>query len=138
MMKHLVVLLGVALLSGCLSNSAFGPGPDSYEVWVKPGVDDVTIWKDMLDCNYPEPFKSGHGYEGGERTIDQFVGSMICMEHLGYAYREGNKIMRVCETPGWRKRASCQPGANIPVPDTDRRLSSGYCKKYPASRACIP
>jgi hypothetical protein len=136
--KQILPLLATALLAGCLPKAAFAPGPDTYEAWTRPGVSNVAIWKDMLECNYPEPFKSGHGFEGGQRTIDEFVGSMVCMERLGYAYREGGKVMRVCETPGWRGRPSCQPGADIPVPDVRRRLSSGYCKKYPASRACVP
>lgn len=137
-MKKIVILVVAILSAGCLPKNAFGPSPFTYEAWEKPGVDRVTIWKDMLDCNYPEPFNSGQGYEGGERTMDQWAASMVCMERLGYGYREERKITRVCQTSGWKSQPSCRPGADIPVPDTQRRLSSGYCKKLPNAAACTP
>lgn len=139
MKSMLLAILLAVCTSSCLPKNAFAPPPDAYEHWLRPGSDDVTTWKHMLECNYPEPFRGGRGIEDGERTFDQVVASMICMERLGYSYLDEKRVIRVCESPaGWRGSASCLPGAKIPVPDMNRRLNSGYCKRYPQSRACVP
>lgn len=138
-MNKIILLVLVCLLTlGCLPRNAFAPPPYNYERWVKPGADKITIWKDMLDCNYAEPLLGGRRIEGGDRTFEQVAGSMICMERLGYAYRTGSSTKEVCRQSGWKATEACISGKDIPTPDSQRRLSGGYCKKYPESRACIP
>lgn len=135
-----IALLALMLLmtAGCLPRNAFAPAPYNYQRWLKPGVDEVTLWKDMLDCNYAEPFLGGGRIEGGARTFEQTAGSMICMERLGYAYKTGDRTRAVCRENGWSTSEACISGKGIPTPDAQRRLSGGYCKKYPESRACVP
>jgi len=138
MRTAILIVFLVVNVCGCLPKDAFAPPPDAYEHWKKPGVDEVTIWKDMLDCNFAEPFGGGRGIEGGQRTFDQTVESMVCMERQGYSYLHEGRTRNVCSIPGWNQSVSCGPGAVIPLPDSARRLNSGYCKKYPQSRACVP
>ncbi|HZX78223.1 hypothetical protein [Lysobacter sp.] len=104
--------------------------------WSRPGTDEVTVWKDMLECNYASPFDGIRGLDGADRTFDETVATMICMERTGYAYSERGQKVKVCER--YKSNASCLPGAAIPLPEAGRRLNGGYCKKYPQSRACVP
>lgn len=90
----------------------------------------------MLECGYAAPFDGIRGIERAERTFDDTVATMICMERYGYSYSEGSRQIRVCER--FKSNAACQPGATIPMPDRNRRLSSGYCKKYAQAKACAP
>lgn len=131
-------MLAMVAATGCLPRDAFAPPPDNYEMWTKPGADDVRTWKDLLECNYPSPFGGGARIEGGNRTLEEGAGSMICMERLGYSYKEGHRVQRVCDLSGVKGRQACISGAGVPTPDVQRRLSSGYCKKYPQSEACTP
>lgn len=139
-MVRRLAMIGLLVLSvaGCFPRGLFAPPPSNYEMWVKPGVDEVTIWKDLLECDYGHPFSGGAKIEGGGRTFEQTAASMICMERLGYGYNEGLRVGPVCRKNGWKASAACLSGTGIPVPDVQRRLSSGYCKKYPKSPACIP
>jgi len=123
-------------LSGCLPKNAFAPPPETYTRWSKPGADNVAIWRSMLECNYASPFDGVRGIEGGDRTFDQTVATMICMEGLGFSYSEGGRVLRVCQK--YRQNISCQPGADVPEPSSARRMASGYCKKFPQARACSP
>lgn len=135
------LVISVALLtSGCTSKHVFAPPPYNYERWVRPGTEEVTIWKDLLECNYPQPFGGGAKIEGGRRTINEVVGSMICMETLGYSYIEERRVRRVCEIPAWKGPGAqaCLAGKDVPIPNAERRLSGGYCRQYPKSRACVP
>jgi hypothetical protein len=131
-----IIVLIIPLLSGCMARSAFSPPPDAYEHWVKPGVDKVSIWKDMLECNYAEPFGGGRVIEGGRRTFDEVAASMICMEKIGYAYTSNGRVEKVCDV--MRESRYCPNGFLVPPSDINARLNGGYCKKYPKSDACVP
>ncbi len=138
-MKVAVLLpLMAVLVSGCLPKGAFAPPPDAYEHWAKPGADEVSIWKRMLECNFAEPFGGGRGIQGGERTFDETAASMICMERSGYSYIHEGNIRQVCSISEWKQSGACGAGAAVPIPDVSRRLGSGYCRKYAQSRACVP
>lgn len=136
MKKALLILLVTILGTGCLPRNAFAPPTETYKRWSKPNADDLTIWKDMLECGYAAPFDDLAGIDGSGWDFDQTVASMICMERSGYSYQERGKRIEVCRR--YRGNTSCQANAAIPLPDVSRRLSSGYCKKYPESRACVP
>lgn len=137
MTRHTLLAIAVLCTAGCLPN-AFAPPPDDYELFVKPGVDEVTIWKDMLECNLPSPSGNNRQFAGAERTFDESAGALICMERLGYGVKEEWRVRPVCKSSGWKVTQPCVTGVGIPVPNRERRLSSGYCKAYPKSRACEP
>lgn len=132
-------LMGVfaVLLSGCLPKNAFSPPPHDYETWSKPGASELDIWKAMLDCGYASPFAAVEKFPGGDRSDKQIVESMLCLERSGYTHYVERRPTPVCSE--WRmKTLACEPDAAIPLPDLNKRLNSGYCKKYPQSRACVP
>lgn len=58
-MKIVTLIILMVFACGCLPKNAFAPPPYTYEHWVKPGADEVTVWKDMLECNYSDPFGGG-------------------------------------------------------------------------------
>jgi len=91
----------------------------------------------MLDCGYASPFKPVETFPGGSRTDEQIAQSMLCVERSGYSHYLDGNLTPVCT--GWKaKAAACQPGSVVVTPDPTVRLNSGYCKKYPQSRACVP
>jgi len=144
--RKFILILAVISMAGCLPRNAFAPPPDNWEMWKKPGADQVTLSKDLLNCGYRTPF-SGTGIEvDASRTLSQSAGSMICMERLGYIYSPGGRDKHsprggakpICSMSGWKSTDACRLGRDIPTPDPQRRLSGGYCKKYPAARACTP
>lgn len=138
MMRMQFLLIVIAgLTSGCLPKSSFAPAPENWEIWVKPGVGGLLLWKDMLECGYLEPYSSARVEREGH-TFDKQVASMICVERLGYSYREGRRTKPVCSAYGWRDSRSCLPDAYIPAPEQQRRLNGPYCRKYPDAAACIP
>lgn len=137
-MKGKVLFVAWAcLISGCLPKSAFAPPPQDYETWTKPGASELDVWKIMLECGYASPFAATGEFPGGYRSDEQIVEAMLCIERSGYRHHVERRATPVCS--GWRARTSaCQIGATVARPDPSIRLSSGYCKRYPQSRACLP
>jgi len=128
----------VFLTAGCLPRNAFAPPPDNWEMWKKPGTEDVVLWKDLLNCGYDSPFGGLRVKERVPRTLSQVAGSMICMERLGYTHSPRGRDTPICRISGWKSTDACLLGKDIPIPDPQRRLNGAYCKQYPKSRACIP
>lgn len=137
-MRSAVLIFFVAgLVSGCIPRSAFAPPPYDYETWSRSGATELDVWKAMLDCGYASPFEAVADFPGGGRSDEQIVESMLCIERSGYSHYVERRNTPVCSQ--WRRmQPACQPGARIVTPDANRRLKSGYCKKYPQSRACVP
>jgi len=137
MIKILLVIITAALVAACLPKNAFAPPPDEYETWIKQGASELDVWKAMLGCGFASPFRVMEAYPGGERSDEQIAASMRCMEGIGYRQYEQGRPSLVCD--GWRSRLmACTSDAAVRKPDVDVRLNSGYCKKYPQSRACVP
>lgn len=137
-MRRVLLMCAMAvLLTACLPKNAFAPPPDEYETWIKPGASELDVWKAMLDCGFASPFRVVERYPGGDRSDEQIAESMRCIEGAGYRQFERGRPALACD--GWRKELlACQPGSAVRKPDVNVRLNSGYCKKYPQARACIP
>jgi len=54
--RQAVVILAIVAMPGCLPRTAFAPPPDNWEMWRKPGTEEVVLWKNLLDCGYASPF----------------------------------------------------------------------------------
>ena len=114
--------------AGCSSNM-FQPPPPSFLAWIKSGVDRLEIKKALLECGHDSPsgFRSGRSYD------DQAKAS-LCMEKAGYRHID-EPVGWCTNHPEWNL-PSCAPGAVIPSPTADRRLSSGYCERKRSYAFC--
>lgn len=133
---HLTTAVLLTILSSsCSGFMASPPNPDEYERWSKPGVDQITEWKTMLECNFASPFAVAEEFSEGERTDEDVVRAIRCMEAQGF---RNDYTFPYCGSAERLRLLACAPSANIPRPDIETRLNSGYCKKYPQSPACVP
>lgn len=133
---HLATAVLVALLSpGCAGFMAFPPNPEEYERWSKPGVDQITKWKAMLECNFASPFAVAEEFPGGQRTDEEVVLAMKCMEAQGFRH---DYTFSPCGSEGRLRLSACSPITNARKHRAEIRLSSGYCNRYPRARACAP
>ena len=133
-LRLLSIFAAFLALTGCAWN-AFAPPPDEWSLWKKTGTEPVTVWKDMLECGYSEPYIYSK-ISREDFTLEGFVASMRCMESLGYGRKEGRRVVEVCKMAQWRRNASCQPDAVVPVADARRRLEGRFCAKYPKDKLC--
>jgi len=122
--------------TGCLPRNAFAPPPGNDKMWNRPNTAEKTIWVDLMECGYSHPFtRMPHD----NKTLNDLVGSMMCMEGLGYSYVDARRGKSVCDMKAWKRtgEAACQRGEGVPTPDPQRRLDSSYCKKFTKSSICV-
>lgn len=136
--RNMCVVFAIALATtACLPRNAFAPPPDNWEMWTRSNTAEKTIWTDLMECGYSHPLTRMPNNNG--KILNDTVGSMICMEKLGYTYREARRGKSVCDLKAWKRlgEAACLRGEGVPTPSSERRLNSDYCKKYTKSSICV-
>lgn len=137
--RCLCALFVVGIATGCLPRNAFAPPPDNWQMWTRPNTVEKTIWVDLMECGYSHPLTRMPN-ANANKTLNDLVGSMMCMEKLGYSYIQARRGKSVCDMKAWKRvgEAACLRGEGVPTPDPQRRLNSSYCKKFTKSSICVP
>lgn len=135
--RCLCAVFVVIALTGCLPRNAFAPPPDNWQMWTRPNTDKQTIWVDLMECGYSHPLTR---MPNDNKTLNDLMGSMVCMENLGYSHVQVRSGKSVCNLKAWKRigEAACLRGEGVPTPDPQRRLNSSYCKKFTKSSICVP
>lgn len=126
-MKWKLVILTITSVSllGCSLYRFNAPPKDDYEMWHKPGADELEVKKALLECGKPGlmfPFGTD------EETVNGAALSEFCMEKAGF--KSDSPASNYCRAYSDKKLSACRPGAVIPDRSVAKRLNSPYCKKY--------
>lgn len=142
--KTLLYLILIGSFSGCgqysVRNIDKSP-PEDYEIWQKGNESALQIKKSLLECGAIAPSTLGWPYEKAyeklgissyDQQMNYYFQTSKCMEKAGYIKKWGMRSTEEgCNDPSFperKKYPACQPGAAIPTPSIERRLSSWYCK----------
>ena len=91
----------------------------------------LEVQKALLECGLPHP--NGDGLS--PLTPNESAAFGRCMLDAGYTYKYGTSRM-ICAAQPSLNLPECRPDASVPLPDINRRLSSGYCERKRSYAFC--
>jgi hypothetical protein len=134
--RVICLLLFAIVFGGCSIPKPLQPPPDAYEVWKKPGANELDVKKALMECGYPSPFGGGRY----DFSINQFILANLCMEGNGYTeIKDWGRGWRslFCPASEAHNPQACQGKSDVPKMKVNRRINSKFCKyDFPEADVC--